>query len=187
MIIHSQLTKASTKKSDEWRRLSAVLPVALWFVWRNHIDQITPGAPRVPSNAESPPKFTRCRQKLFDVVLYLCSAVRLFSAWSISLIDVHRAQTFLQWYCQGLLRLKVHLTPNHHWSMHYEPIFKRFGPACAWWVYAFERYNGLLQKVNLNYHEGEMETTLMRYWLRMHRLYELVSLLSSSILRMSMG
>ncbi|KAG8724041.1 hypothetical protein FRC11_002216, partial [Ceratobasidium sp. 423] len=67
----------------------------------------------------------------------------------------------------------VALLPNHHWAMHYEAAFKCFGPAYAWWVYAFERFNGLLQKVNLNYQEGKMEFTLMQFWVRMHRLYEL--------------
>lgn len=169
------MTKSPTKKADDWRRLSVVLPVALWFVWRNHLDQIPSGAPRIPPDAKNPPNFTRCRQQLYDIILYLCAAASLFGSRFISLVDVHRAQTFLQWYCQGLIRLKVHLHPNHHWGMHYEPIFKRFGPAYAWWVYAYERSNGLLQKVNLNNHDGVMETTLVRFWLKMHRLFELVS------------
>jgi hypothetical protein len=154
------------------------MPVALWFVWRDQMDHIPAGAPRVPSDAKNPPKFTRCRQKLYDLVLYLCVASSLLGTWVVSLDSVQRGQKFLRRFCEGLLCLGVHLHPNHHWAMHYEPIFRRFGPASAWWVYAYERFNGLLQKVNLNHHKGQMESTLMQFWLQMHRLYELVCLTS---------
>jgi hypothetical protein len=170
-----QITTGSTKKADEWRRLLTILPVVLWFVWRDNLDKIPAGAPRVPTDAKQKPTFVRCRKKLYDALLLLCTASSLLSCWNVALSSLHRGQTLLQWYCQALLRLKVPLSPNHHWAMHYEVIFRRFGPAYAWWVYAYERFNGLLQKVNLNYHEGEMESTLMRFWVRMHRLYELVS------------
>lgn len=126
---------------------------------------------------KSKPKFTRCRKRLFELVLFLAAACRLFTSWVVTLSDVHRAQVFLQWYCQGLLRLKVHLKPNHHWSMHYETAFRCYGPAYAWWVFAYERFNGLLSKVNLNNHLNECPPTLMRFWIQMHRLYELVRFL----------
>ncbi|EGO03200.1 hypothetical protein SERLA73DRAFT_23695, partial [Serpula lacrymans var. lacrymans S7.3] len=50
------------------------------------------------------------------------------------------------------------LTINHHLSMHYSSIFKHFGPAYGWWLFAFEQFNGKLEWVNLNGHaDGEME------------------------------
>ncbi|KAG9118540.1 hypothetical protein FRC07_006898 [Ceratobasidium sp. 392] len=166
-------SSGSSKKADEWRRLVTILPVVLWFVWRDHLDNIPSGAPRVPRDAKKPPKFQRCRQRIYDLVLYLCVAVSLLGTAVVTLEGVARGQTFLRLFCEGLIGMKVHLKPNHHWAMHYEPIFRRFGPAYAWWVYAYERFNGLLQSVNLNFHPGQMETTLMRFWVRMHRLYEL--------------
>jgi hypothetical protein len=169
-----QITTGTSKKADEWRRLVVILPVVLWFVWRDQLDRIPAGAPRVPSDAKTPPKFTRCRRMLYDLVLYLCVASSLLGTWVVTSDNVQRGQRFLRRFCEGLLHLHVHLHPNHHWAMHYEPIFRRFGPASAWWVYAYERFNGLLQKVNLNYQKGQMESTLMRFWVRMHRLYELV-------------
>ena len=59
--------------------------------------------------------------------------------------------------------------------MHYSLFFQLFGPVYAWWLFAFECFNGLLEKVKLNGHaNGVMELTLMCAWLECHRLYELV-------------
>ncbi|KAG6875879.1 hypothetical protein C0993_006940 [Termitomyces sp. T159_Od127] len=59
--------------------------------------------------------------------------------------------------------------------MHYIQVFKRFGPAYAWWLFLFERFNGELEKVNLNGHAaGEMELTLLHDWGLKQRLKELV-------------
>ncbi|KAF8997092.1 hypothetical protein BDQ17DRAFT_1429299 [Cyathus striatus] len=58
--------------------------------------------------------------------------------------------------------------------MHYEWIFKCFGPAYATWVFAFECFNGELEKVNINGQAGgEMELTLLRDWILKQHLHEL--------------
>ncbi|KIM73128.1 hypothetical protein PILCRDRAFT_829385, partial [Piloderma croceum F 1598] len=49
--------------------------------------------------------------------------------------------------------------------MHYG-LFFQLGPVYAWWLFAFQCFNGLLEKVKLNGHaNGVMELTLMRAWL----------------------
>ncbi|KAF8595852.1 hypothetical protein BDV93DRAFT_456040 [Ceratobasidium sp. AG-I] len=163
------------KKADELRRLATILPVALWVAWRDVSDRIPLGAKKIPSGVSKPPTFKRCRKTLYGLIIQLCAGARLLGSWSVRLADVERAQGYLKWYCEGLIEMGVHLLPNHHWCMHYSQIFKRYGPAYAWWVYAYERYNGLLARVNLNNHIGQMETTLMRFWTQMHRIHELVS------------
>ncbi|CAE6386441.1 unnamed protein product [Rhizoctonia solani] len=75
----------------------------------------------------------------------------------------------------------VPLKPNHHFSMHYREFFTRFGPAYAWWLFSYERFNGLLEKVKLNNKSGDISTSLMRFWVRLHRLYEMVENLSDNI------
>lgn len=46
--------------------------------------------------------------------------------------------------------------------MHYSLFFCLFGPLYAWWIFEFEWFNGLLEKVKLNGHAyGVMELTLM--------------------------
>lgn len=91
--------------------------------------------------------------------------------------EVQYGHQFLRWCCQEMVALGVHLVPNFHYAMHYPQFFRLFGPVYAWWLFAHERFNGELEKVNLNGHaSGEMELSLMRNWITKHRLYELVSL-----------
>ncbi|KAF8599098.1 hypothetical protein BDV93DRAFT_407383, partial [Ceratobasidium sp. AG-I] len=163
----------SLRKADEWRRLVSILPIALWVVWGNQDGSISPGAPPIPPKSK-PPRFERCQEKIFQLVVLLSAASQLFTTWAVRKPDVHRAQTYLQMFCQGLLRMNAPMKPNHHYAMHYELMFERFGPAYAWWLFAYERYNGLLEKVKTNGKEEHISTTLMRFWIRMHRLYEYV-------------
>jgi hypothetical protein len=73
------------------------------------------------------------------------------------------------------LALGIHLVINHHLAMHYEDMIKLFGPIYGWWLFAFERFNGLLEKVKHNGHDGgRMEITLMRNWVQTHLIYELL-------------
>ncbi|GBE85854.1 hypothetical protein SCP_0803760 [Sparassis crispa] len=66
--------------------------------------------------------------------------------------------------------------------MHYTDIFKRFGPAYSWWLFAFEHCNGEQEQVKLNGHaEGEMEVTMMRNWVAKHRLHELMLSLPNDV------
>lgn len=84
-------------------------------------------------------------------------------------------QDFLTQYCKRCLVLGIHLVINHHMAMHYYDMIKRFGPVYGWWLFAFERFNGLLEKVKLNGHDGgRMEVTLLRNWVQSHLLYELL-------------
>jgi len=109
------------------------------------------------------------------MALYLSIAERILASRTITISDVRRGQRYLRLFCEIALRLRVQLKPNHHLAMHYEIIFKRFGPCYAWWLFAFERFNGILEEVNLNGHAGgEMELTLLRHWILKQRLNELV-------------
>lgn len=102
-------------------------------------------------------------------------AERILACKTITMAEVQRGQDYLQSYCQLMLRLGAHLTINHHISMHYVDVYRRFGPVYVWWLFAFERINGDLEKVNVNGGDGgEMELTLLRNWVLRHRCYELV-------------
>jgi hypothetical protein len=57
--------------------------------------------------------------------------------------------------------------------MHFASMIKLFGPVYAWWLFAFERFNGMLEKVNNNGLDGgRIELTLMRNWVQTHLIYE---------------
>jgi len=138
----------------------------LWLIWRDNTDKVPRKARDIPANARARPCFQRHLDDIFRMAVYLSVAERILASRTITIADVRRGQRYLQRFCEIAIRLKIHLKPNHHLAMHYEVIFRRFGPVYAWWLFAFERYNGLLEQVNLNGHaSGEMELTLLRHWI----------------------
>ncbi|KAJ3858263.1 hypothetical protein EV359DRAFT_87992 [Lentinula novae-zelandiae] len=57
--------------------------------------------------------------------------------------------------------------------MHFVMMVKLFGPVYAWWLFAFEHFNGILEKVKTNGHDGgRCELTMLRNWVQTHLLYE---------------
>ncbi|EIW77947.1 hypothetical protein CONPUDRAFT_61597 [Coniophora puteana RWD-64-598 SS2] len=101
------------------------------------------------------------------------AAVRILSSREISMSQARTGQSFLAQYCQRLLALDIRLRPNHHAAMHTADIIQLFGPVYAWWLFAFERFNGMLERVKHNGHDGgQMELTLMRAWVQTHLIYE---------------
>ena len=162
-------------KADQWRRLANILPFVLWICWRDHTGKIRSSAPPIPANAKARPVFKRDLYRIYKLALYLSVSKRILASRSISIEDVDRGQSYLQLYCQGLQMLGVHQTINSHLAMHYSVVFQQYGPAYATWLFGFERFNGVLEGVNLNGHAGsEMEYSLARDWIEKHRLYELV-------------
>jgi|SRR5882762_713404 hypothetical protein len=166
----------SLQKADQWRRFASVMPIIFFICWRDNNDRIPATTTPVHHAAKPPADIDRRLDHVYQLCLLLSTAVRLFTSRAVTLSDVDRAQLLLKLYCLQSLRMKIHLKPNHHLAMHYRLFFQLFGPVYAWWLFAFEPFNGLLEKVNLNGHAGGvMELTLMRAWLERHRLYELVS------------
>jgi hypothetical protein len=84
-------------------------------------------------------------------------------------------QDFIAQYCRQLKTLGIHTTINHHLSMHYLKFIRLFGPVYGWWLFAFERFNGMLEKVKLNGHDGgRIELTMLRNWVMTHLIYEYI-------------
>ncbi|KIJ59512.1 hypothetical protein HYDPIDRAFT_100577 [Hydnomerulius pinastri MD-312] len=161
-------------KADQWRRLSSIYPFVLWICWRDQNDKIKASAPPVPASAKPQPSFRRDLSSIYKLSLYLSVAERILASKAISVDELDCGQTYLQLYCQGLQALGVHQTINSHLAMHYSVVFRQYGPAYATWLFGFERFNGVLESVNLNGHSGgEMEYSLARDWIEKHRLYEL--------------
>ncbi|KAG2126265.1 uncharacterized protein EDB93DRAFT_1257640 [Suillus bovinus] len=142
----------SLKKADEWRRLLTITPVLLWWSWKDEHNSIPDTAPPVPPNVQVPQFSRRCRH-IYDAVLLLCVGVHLLATQSISMSQAQLGQSFLSQYCLRCLNLKIHLMINHHASMHIADMIKLFGPVYSWWLFAFERFNGMLERVNHNGHD----------------------------------
>lgn len=169
-------TNHSLQKADQWRTLLNVQHILLWLVWRRETDdKIRTTAPEIPPNAKKIPSFKRNPAEIYRLGLYLAVAESILASKAVSMDDVNRAHEYLVRYCKLSLRLGIHLKPNHHLAMHYPAIFRRFGPTYAWWLFAFERFNGYLENINLNGHAGGiMELTILRNWVQRHRVYEMV-------------
>ncbi|EAU82786.2 hypothetical protein CC1G_10905 [Coprinopsis cinerea okayama7 len=165
----------SLKKADEWRRLLTVTPPVLWYAWMDPDGTIPDTEPPLPPNATLKTAHSRKRASLYVIILLLCAAIRLLSTRTISMSQAETGQAYLSSYCIKMLHLGAKLSPNHHFAMHLATMIKRFGPVYAWWLFAFERFNGLLEKVNTNGHDGgRIELTLLRNWVQAHLLYNLL-------------
>ena len=97
------------------------------------------------------PKATQAEHSLLENFLHLVVAVDLASRRSM---DGERARLFdhhMLQYLRSLRTLFEHdLVPNHHLSLHLSTCLLLFGPVHGWWAYPFERFNGIIQRLNTN-------------------------------------
>lgn len=91
------------------------------------------------------------------------------------MVQAWLGQDFLIEYCHTCLRLRIPLVTNHHLSTHFFDMIEQFGPIYTWWLFAFERFNSMLERIHHNVHDGgQMELTLLRNWTQTHLIYELL-------------
>lgn len=147
----------------------SIAPVLLWEVWRDQDDDVPNQEPALPPSASRVIGHSRNTSKLLHAALFLCCAIRILACKKISLNEAQVGQEYLVLHGRLLLELGAVLHINHHASMHFLAQIKLFGPVYAWWLFAFERFNGMLEKVKHNGHNsGEMEVTLLRNWVQTH-------------------
>ena len=165
------------KKADEWccLTLPSSYPVLLWWAWQDDNGNIPDSAPPLPPNAVNVLEHLRNTSLLYSAILLLCADVRILASQTISMAQARIGQNFLMQYSRALLQLNVHLVINHHMSMHYLRMIKLLGPVYSWWLFAFERFNGMLERVKTNGKDGgRSEQTLLRNWVMTHLVYELL-------------
>ncbi|EIE87366.1 hypothetical protein RO3G_12077 [Rhizopus delemar RA 99-880] len=87
-------------------------------------------------------------------------AVRLVTGPVVTTKEIHAAHSLFKTFGKTCARLygKESITPNMHMHMHLKECFLDFGPSYAFWLYGFERLNGDVKKININYKTG-FETT----------------------------
>jgi hypothetical protein len=152
-----------------------VTPVVLWWAWKDQDDEIPDTEPPILPTEIVKTTHSRRRKALYDTIILLCVSVRMLSTKVISMDQAKAGQMYLANYCQRMILLGAPLTINHHIAMHFSSMIKIFGPIYSWWLFAFERFNGMLEKVNHNGHDGgQMELTMLRNWVQTHLIYELL-------------
>ncbi|KAI0370445.1 hypothetical protein BV20DRAFT_1035911 [Pilatotrama ljubarskyi] len=134
-------------KADHWRTVGTVsLVITLVRLW---------GA-----RSASPEE-----QAVLENFVALSSAVDLATRRSMSPSRAASFDHHMEAYVRGLRTLfDISLVPNHHLSLHLKQCLELFGPVHGWWAFPFERYNGMLQRLNTNSKPAEMPLTFMRYF-----------------------
>ncbi|KAH9846543.1 hypothetical protein C2E23DRAFT_743933 [Lenzites betulinus] len=132
-------------KADHWRTVCTIsMTITLVRLW---------------SSSAS----TAGDRQILQNFVHLVIAVDLATRRSM---DPERARLFdhhMAEYLRTLRELFDHnLVPNHHLSLHLTACLLLFGPVRGWWGYPFERYNGMIQRLNTNNHIAEIPLTFMR-------------------------
>ncbi|KAH9895959.1 hypothetical protein C8Q73DRAFT_644239 [Cubamyces lactineus] len=134
-------------KADQWRTVCTVsLVITLCRLWGT-------------SSASQKEKL------LLDNFVHLVSAVDLATRRTTDPDRIARFDAHIVQYLSSLQSLFAHdFVPNHHLSLHLHECLLLFGPVHAWWAFPFERYNGLLQRLNNNNKTRDMPLTFMSYF-----------------------
>lgn len=124
-------------KADHWRTVCTVnMVITLVRLWG------TPSA-------------TEDEKKALANFMHLVAAVDLASRRTMSAERARTFDTHMLEYIRGIRTLyNADLVPNHHLSLHLRDCLLLFGPTHSWWAFPFERYNGLLQRLNTNHRPG---------------------------------
>ena len=108
-----------------------------------------------------------CMKKYLTESEYSCwqkyvQAVSLFCSRIITHRNVDIADELIHGFCLKFEELygSEKCTPNMHLHCHMSESIKNFGPSSTFWLFAFERINGILGKFHTNHHS--IETQLMR-------------------------
>ena len=141
-------TKAQGKlKADAWKAgIEFELTVYLMKEWYSQ-DTSTIG------NDEG----RALRHGLAVSTIHLACAVRQATSYITSPSHQASCTAHMRLYLASLLKYRpdIPLRPCHHNAQHFPDFLPRFGPSPGWWMFPFERVNGLLQQVNTNGKQGQ--------------------------------
>ena len=100
-----------------------------------------------------------CLRKFVLACTYLCNRI-------LTKDDVRLCGMLLHQFCIQFENLygKQEVTPNMHLHCHLEECIFNYGPIYSFWLFSFERYNGMLGKIPSN--KKNVEIQFMRRFLR---------------------
>ncbi|KAJ2980679.1 hypothetical protein NUW54_g10971 [Trametes sanguinea] len=108
---------------------------------------------------------TEDQKRALDNFMHLVAAVDLATRHSMSTERANAFDAHMLEYARGLRFFYGQvLVANHHLALHLRECLLLFGPTFAWWAFPFERYNGLLQRLNTNHRLADFPQTFMRYF-----------------------
>lgn len=106
--------------------------------------------------------------KDYDCWLLFVKACHLLCRRSITLKQLDDADSFLLEFCHKFDQLygQKHCTINIHLHGHIKDCIRDFGPVYAFWLFSFERLNGILGSYHTNNHDISLQ--LMRRFMVSH-------------------
>ena len=101
----------------------------------------------------------------FNCLLLFVEACQILTLRSIRSDQLDRAHQCLLAFCKKFEQLfgSECCTPNMHLHLHLKEVFLDFGQAYDFWLYSFERYNGILGDYSIN--ARTIESQLIRRFL----------------------
>ena len=104
------------------------------------------------------------------VPLCTCCTARLLSKQCITLHDIQLADALLLYFCSRVQRMygTSVITPNMHLHCHLRECLLDYGPVYSFWLFSFERFNGILEHFPSN--NRSVEIHLMQRFLTEFRL-----------------
>jgi hypothetical protein len=100
----------------------------------------------------------------WQLVQHLHQASRIADDRFVTGNNIENMDAHLNAYCK--LYAKIYggdeLKPNHHLCRHLAGFMRDYGPTCAFWLFAFERYNGIM--TNYNTRASVVETSMFRQY-----------------------
>ncbi|KAI1782190.1 hypothetical protein LXA43DRAFT_843670, partial [Ganoderma leucocontextum] len=145
-------TQHGKLSADQWRTVSTInLPITLIRTWGLEDGR---------------------RSDMLRNFLKLVEAIVTLGYWEADIHGLAHADRLLREYLEGVKTLYkgAKIQPNHHLALHLTMFIALFGPVHAWRSFAFERFNFMLQSLNINANFGELEMTFMMQSCRMANL-----------------
>ena len=162
-----------------WKRKGYLTP-ALLDIIQEKVDSINPpyNIGRIPGKIAAGFASFTAEQLMWWTILYSPVVLRGvlpnqdYSLWClfskacshlcrpyISETKVNQADELLLSFCHGFERLygRDFCTPNLHMHCHLKDCLLDVGPICSFWLFSFERYNGILESMKMSWHAPELQ------------------------------
>ena len=99
--------------------------------------------------------------------LFVLACVRICRK-RITTADIAVFDSLMLRFCKTFEELygSENTTPNMHLHLHMKECLEDFGPVYGFWLFSFERYNGILGKTNTN--KRSVEFQIVEHFLREH-------------------
>ncbi|KAI7906168.1 uncharacterized protein BX663DRAFT_428879 [Cokeromyces recurvatus] len=109
-------------------------------------------------------------------------ANRILASPSITHYEVNQAHNLLVEFVRTNVMLygEDFITPNMHFHLHIHQTIEDFGPLYSTWLYSFERTNGDIKAIDINYKEG-LEFTYMEKYIQQVHMQDYINILPSVI------